>query len=239
VEAEAVIATPALRSRGSGKWCASRLRQVLELERMIHPDTELRPAGEAIGLGVFATRPIPRGTIVWVLDELDQRFQPERMRALPAVYTQLLDRYGYLNARGEWVLCWDLARWVNHACDANVLSSGWEVDIAIRDIAAGEEITNDYGCLNLDRSFRCHCGQPGCRRRIDPGDFERLADRWDASVRDAFPLVTQVHQPLWRFVSRPRLVSAAARNPERLPSIRVHRFGLPEAEPRTRERQSA
>jgi hypothetical protein len=206
---------------------------------MIHPDTELRPAGDEIGLGVFATRPIPRGTIVWVLDELDQRLPPERVRAMPPGYAALLDRYGYPNARGEWVLCWDLARWVNHSCDSNVLSTGWEVDVAVRDIAEGEELTNDYGCLNLDRGFRCWCRRPGCRRRIDPGDFERLADSWDARVREAFPLVTQVRQPLWPFVPQRRLVSAAARNPARLPSIRAHRLEAPEALPRSRARRSA
>jgi len=199
---------------------------------MIHPDTELRPAAEAIGLGVFATRPIPRGTIVWVLDELDQRFLPQRVRALPSGYARLLDRYAYQNARGEYVLCWDLARWVNHSCDANVLSTGWEIDVAVRDIAAGEEITNDYGCLNLERSFRCACGHASCRGRIDPEDFDRLADRWDAQVREAFRSVTSVAQPLWHFVPERRSVSAAARNPARLPSIRLHH--LPELAPATR-----
>jgi hypothetical protein len=192
---------------------------------MMHPDTELRAAGEAIGLGVFATRPIPRGTIVWVLDELDQRFLPQRVRALPPGYEKLLERYGYLNARGERVLCWDLARWVNHACTANALSCGWEFDVAVRDIAAGEEITNDYGCLNLERSFRCECREPGCRGRIGPEDFERLADHWDAQVRDAFHFVKRVTQPLWRFVPQPRAVSAAARDPLRVPSIRLHHLG--------------
>jgi hypothetical protein len=210
-----------------------------ELERMIHPDTELRTAGDQIGLGVFATRPIPRGTIVWALDELDQRFSPERVRTLPRSYERLLDRDAYLNARGDWVLCWDLARWVNHACDANVLSCGWEFDIAIRDIAAGEEMTNDYGCLNLDRSFNCHCQRPACRRRIDPGDFERLSDVWDAQVRDAFPLVTAFAQPLWRYVPRPRLVAAATRNLDRLPSIRCHRVGAAELPRRPRARRTA
>lgn len=207
---------------------------------MIHPDTELRPACEAIGLGVFATRAIPRGTIVWVLDELDQRFIPQRVRALPSGYHELLERYAYLNARGERVLCWDLARWVNHSCDANVLSSGWEVDVAVRDIAAGEEITNDYGCLNLERSFRCECGRPDCRGRIDPADFELLADHWDARVREAFRFVSRVPQPLWTYVPNTRTVSAAARRPERLPSIRLHRFDAnPVTAARSRERRTA
>jgi hypothetical protein len=116
---------------------------------------------------------------------------------------------------------------VNHSCAANALSCGWEFDVAIRDIAAGEEITNDYGCLNLERSFGCECREPGCRRRIGPEDFERLADHWDGLVRDAFGLVKRVAQPLWRFVPQPRTVSAAARNPARVPSIRLHHLAEP------------
>jgi len=88
---------------------------------MIHPDTELRFAGEGIGLGVFATRRIPRGTIVWVLDELDQRFTLSAVRRHTLAYRRLLDRYGFLNGRGERVLCWDIARYVNHACEPLVL----------------------------------------------------------------------------------------------------------------------
>ncbi|MHC5084588.1 MAG: SET domain-containing protein, partial [Planctomycetota bacterium] len=33
---------------------------------MIHPDTELRKVNETIGYGVFATRHIPKGTILYV-----------------------------------------------------------------------------------------------------------------------------------------------------------------------------
>jgi hypothetical protein len=191
---------------------------------MIHPDSELRPINDAIGLGVVATQPIPRGTVVWAIDELDQRVSPERVKELGTRYAKLLDRFAYLGAGGERVLCWDLARWVNHSCAPNVLSCGWDFDIAVRDIAAGEEITNDYGALNLERSFTCRCGLPGCRRTIRPSDFERLADGWDATVRDAFDDVARVPQPLWKWVAPRRAISAALRDPSRVPSIHRHRW---------------
>lgn len=44
---------------------------------MIHPDTELRFVTPDIGNGVFATRFIPKGTLTWVRDRLDQTFTPE------------------------------------------------------------------------------------------------------------------------------------------------------------------
>jgi hypothetical protein len=191
---------------------------------MIHPDTELRLASEQIGFGVFATRPIPKGTIVWVLDDLDHRLNPGAVRRLGRRYEALLDRYSWLNAAGERVLCWDLARWVNHSCDANLLSSGWDFDITVRDVQAGEEITNDYGALNLEQSFACHCAAPECRGTIHPADFERLAASWDQRVREALAEVTRVPQALWTFVPNKRRVSAASRRPEEAPSVMRHRY---------------
>lgn len=194
---------------------------------MIHPATELRHVRHEIGSGVFATAQIPRGTIVWVLDRLDHQLSAAQVTSLGPRYWELLDRYSYLNARGMRVLCWDLARYVNHSCDANVLSTGWEFDIAVRDIEAGEEITNDYGCLNLDESFVCEGAETACRGTISPDDFDRLADLWDQAVRDAFPDVARVDQPLWQWLPRQREVRAAMFDLSRLPSIRRHH--LPDA----------
>ena len=59
---------------------------------MVHPHTELRFVNPLIGWGVFATRLIPQGTIVWALDALDQRFTPEQAAALPAYARRLLHK---------------------------------------------------------------------------------------------------------------------------------------------------
>jgi uncharacterized protein len=191
---------------------------------MIHPNTELRHVNDAIGVGVFATRDIARGTILWVLDELDQKLSVERVRELGPRYEALLDRYAYQGPDGERILCWDLARFVNHSCEANAVSTGWDFDIAIRNVSAGEEITNDYGALNLERSFVCHCTAQSCRRVVRPDDFERLADFWDGRVAAAYPDLLSVVQPLWKWVPGKRRVTAAARDPRRVPSIRKHRL---------------
>ena len=47
---------------------------------MIHPHTELRFINEQMGFGVFATQFIPKGTIIWALDELDQILEAELSR---------------------------------------------------------------------------------------------------------------------------------------------------------------
>jgi uncharacterized membrane protein len=182
---------------------------------MMHPDTESRDAGREVGLGVFATRRIPRGAIVWVQDELDQSLPLDRVRSLSRGYRRILDRYGFLDALGNRILCWDLGRFVNHACEPNVLPTPWRLEIAVRTIHAGEQITNDYATLNLERAFHCRCDAVGCRGRIRPGDFERLVDEWDDRIRAALADASQVQQPLlpWLDRARRRTLLQAIRSP--------------------------
>ena len=189
---------------------------------MIHPSTELRFISQAIGSGVFATELIPRGTITWTKCAFDQVLAPTAVAALGPPYRAILDRYAYRDARGDYVLCWDLGRYMNHSCQAAVISPGFDVDVAVRDILPGEELTCDYGMLNLDESMVCHCGAPGCRKRVGPDDHERCLPGWDELVRAAFGDVPRVAQPLWDFLRQPAEILAAARGERPVPSCRVH-----------------
>jgi uncharacterized protein len=81
---------------------------------MIHPDTEVLFLNDEIGYGVFATRLIPRGTITWVRDDLDQTFSPIDIAQMQGIYREIMDKYTFVDARGDSVLCWDIARYVNH-----------------------------------------------------------------------------------------------------------------------------
>src|SRR3954454_6311543 len=100
---------------------------------MIHPASELRFISPEIGHGVFAREFIPRGTITWVLDELDQILSPGRVERLAECQRELVDRYAYVDAGGNHVLCWDLGRYMNHACDPATRGVGPWFDIAVRD----------------------------------------------------------------------------------------------------------
>src|SRR5688572_7224862 len=120
---------------------------------MIHPDTELRVINDVVGYGVVATKFIPKGTITWALDKLDRIFTPNQFKDLDAVYQQVLEKYTYRNQDGNYVLCWDNARFVNHSFNSNCLTTAYEFEIAIRDIHPGEELTDDYGYLNIDEPF--------------------------------------------------------------------------------------
>lgn len=189
---------------------------------MLHPHTELRYIGPEVGYGVFATRRIPRGTITWVQDRLDQVINPNDPNF--ADYPPGLERYSFRNNQGNYVLCWDLARFVNHNCQPNCLSPGMDFEIAVRDIEVDEEVTNDYGSLNLEFEMDCHCGALNCRRKTRPEDFENHSHGWDQLLREAFPGVAQVEQPLWRWLSEPDFVRACLRDANLVPSIRRHYF---------------
>jgi hypothetical protein len=169
-------------------------------ETMIHPDTELRFINPTMGYGVVATRLIPAGTITWTRDALDQTIPEHRVRDLRRELQANIEKYAYQDRHGSWVLCWDLARYVNHSCEANCLSPGWDFEIAVRDIEVGEELTDDYGCLNLHEPFACSCGAPSCRETILPDDPVRLAQAWDVRLAPVFRRLLEVEQPLWPLV---------------------------------------
>uniref|UniRef100_A0AC35FY65 Histone-lysine N-methyltransferase n=1 Tax=Panagrolaimus sp. PS1159 TaxID=55785 RepID=A0AC35FY65_9BILA len=68
------------------------------------------------------------------------------------------------------------ARYINHACRANVYSKEYDVDgqkkiffHAKRNIQAGEELTIDYNFEYdpLQQRIPCKCGLPGCRKYLD------------------------------------------------------------------------
>jgi len=170
---------------------------------MIHPDTELRFISEQIGYGIVALKPIPQGTITWTLDKLDRTFTPQEVSAMDDLYQKVLDKYTYRNSQGNYILCWDNARFVNHSSNANCLTTAYEFEIAIRDIAAGEELTDDYGYLNLEEPFHV-IPEPGSNRTvIYPDDLLRFYPEWDEKLLKAFPSILQADQPLLQLLDKP------------------------------------
>jgi hypothetical protein len=163
---------------------------------MIHPDTELRYIDPIIGVGVFATQLIPKGTIVWALDDLDQVLDPARVEQLDELRHALVVKYAYRDPSGRFVLCWDDGRFVNHSFHASCLGTAWDLEIAVRDILPGQELTDDYGTLNLDEPFDCRPEPDTDRTQALPDDLLRYAEQWDGQVLDAFRHYDSVAQPL-------------------------------------------
>jgi hypothetical protein len=199
---------------------------------LIHPNVELRFVSPEVGYGVFATALIQAGTVTWVRCAFDRTMAPEQVAALDEPYASIVRRYAYMDGRGDSVLCWDHARFMNHSCAPTCLSPGFDFDVAVRDIRAGEELTCDYAMLNIDEPFTCACGAPGCRGTIEPDDGLRLADLWDEALERAVHLLPKRTQPLWSLVREPERVTAAAEGRIAVPSSRLHLRAVPEAPPR-------
>ncbi len=167
---------------------------------MIHPHTELRHISDTVGNGLFATSFIPRGTLVYVKDELELVFAADDERVKHPIYGPIIERYSYRDPQGQLIMSWDLARFENHSCEPNTLSTGYGFEIAIRDIQAGEQVTDDYGMFNMEYSMACECGSDKCRQRISGGDLDKLHPLWDSQVKAAMACIDQVPQPLMMLV---------------------------------------
>lgn len=167
---------------------------------MIHPATELKFINPAIGYGVVAREFIPKGTITWALDQLDREFTPEEVAALDPLYQEIIDIYTYRNNKGNFVLCWDNGRYVNHSFNSNCLTTAYDFEIAIRDIQPGEQLTDDYGYLNITAPFKAV--DEGTRRKVVyPNDLPKYYRVWDNKLKKAFKYIPDVNQPLRSLIS--------------------------------------
>ncbi|HUR57386.1 MAG TPA: SET domain-containing protein-lysine N-methyltransferase [Opitutaceae bacterium] len=136
------------------------------------------------GRGVFARRAIPDGTriIEYTGERITkaearrreaQRLERHRRSGDGSVYVFVLNRRHDLDGR----LGRSLARFINHSCAPNCRSEvtrGRVWIVARRDIAAGEELTYDYGFpLGEWRLHPCRCGAARCA-----GFIVGQANRW-------------------------------------------------------------
>lgn len=118
-------------------------------------------------VGLFAARAIPRGGIIApIRGRRYHRDDPIHRSERGANLLQT----GYRT----YVLPEAPAVYANHSCLPNAGVVDSRRLVALRDIAAGEEIRWDYS-TSMDEDFwtmRCRCGAPGCRGIV--GDFRRL-----------------------------------------------------------------
>lgn len=116
--------------------------------------------------GCYTTAPIAKGTHVVEYtgplinkDEADIRYENKPITYLFAIGdgTRVIDGHG-------------MAMFINHSCDANCETE--EIDgrvwiVAIRDIAAGEELSYDYCLYDGDEEEApCNCGATNCRKSM-------------------------------------------------------------------------
>ena len=107
------------------------------------------------GIGVFATDLIPKGTLVWKLDE---RFyvmlNQSELEGLPPLMREHFQIYSWPHMTRKGVLVCDIdnGRFMNHSDDANTVFKDPVDAWAIRDIQVGEEITCNYS--EFDDGFK-------------------------------------------------------------------------------------
>lgn len=127
------------------------------------------------GLGVFATKRIPKGAriIEYVGErvshqEADRRYE-EKEANDSHTFLFIVDSKTVIDAGTDG----NDARFFNHSCNPNCESTVAKKRVyieALRDIAAGDELTYDYQIHredddpdNIDEVFACRCGFPQCR----------------------------------------------------------------------------
>ena len=67
----------------------------------------------------------------------------------------------------------NMSVFINHSCDPNVGFRGQVVYVAMRDIAAGEELCHDYAMERSDDyALDCHCGSRLCRGKVTGNDWK-------------------------------------------------------------------
>src|ERR1044071_9618940 len=99
------------------------------------------------GLGVFAGEYIRKGTKVWrFVEGFDRVWSPRDFAKLPKQAQTYVLRYGY-RVDGEILLTCDHDHHMNHSPDSYTYWRNGDIE-ARRDIAKGDEITNDYRLLD-------------------------------------------------------------------------------------------
>jgi len=188
---------------------------------MIIPYTKVVYINDVKGYGVVATRIIRQGTATWVFDDLDREIPFDLLVLMSEPCREAILTYSYRNNKGHLIFCWDNERYINHSFNPNCCLTPYGFEIAIRDIAPGEELTNDYGSLNIIAPFPVEA-EGGDRSTVHPDDLVRYSGAWDKKLKEAFGRFLEVEQPLRPVMAREtwKLAEAVARGETAMASIR-------------------
>jgi uncharacterized protein len=136
--------------------------------------------------GCYTTRTVKRGNLVceydgprFTKDEADERYKDRSITYLFSCGDQ-----------GEVIDGFGIAMFINHSCDPNCESEdvGGRVFVkAIRDIAAGEELTYEYNLYDSDDAEGdCYCGAKQCRGTMfSEAEVKRRAKKALAAAKKA------------------------------------------------------
>jgi uncharacterized protein len=140
----------------------------------ISPKAVKGARSEIAGRGLIATENIRQGDVVAVkgghivnnamLRSLSEHLQNSEVQLTEDLHLVALDDSEY-----ESVMLF-----INHSCEPNVGFGGNVVLVAMRDIAANEELTTDYALFeDGEGTMECKCGASLCRRLVTGRDWQR------------------------------------------------------------------
>lgn len=123
---------------------------------MMRVRARLQPS-QIDGIGIFALEKIPAGTVVWEHDPILDPVLPLSVRdnAHP-VLREWLFRYAWVQ-NGMLYIAGDEMRYMNHQPTpyANCFAAaGADNSVALRDIEAGEELTEDYQIFDEESKLK-------------------------------------------------------------------------------------
>jgi uncharacterized protein len=113
------------------------------------------------GRGLFAMRDFKRGDMVLGWNEENRYVSELNIRTLPEDLKKYVSLY-----QGKYLLIAEPERFMNHSCDPNTQTDEKGIDIALRDISAGEEITGDYNKFPALVGFVCSCNAVNCKKTV-------------------------------------------------------------------------
>ena len=136
------------------------------------PKTEVK-ASPIEGKGLFAKEAIAAGEIVAVKG--GRIFTRKQWAALEGELgpAQIEISDDFVIAPGTREECLGSMLYTNHSCEPNIAIQGQIVLVAMRDIAAGEEVCFDYAMSESHPLFEfgCNCGSALCRGRTSAEDW--------------------------------------------------------------------
>ncbi len=152
---------------------------------MLHAAIEVREKGTIHRNGLFATRLIRKGELVWELDE--PTYSWKEIEGWDEERRKDFDWYGFQCGVDRYSSPEGISRETNHSCDPNTWWAGSDSIIARRDIQADEEVTYDYSTCDIDLLFemKCHCDSPRCRGKITNRDY--LNSEWQKQYGSNLP----------------------------------------------------
>lgn len=126
------------------------------------------------GRGLFAVAPIAKAEIVcvkggYLFNRQTLAAMPDWFRAAEIQIAEDLFIGPLHEVEREGCMIFS-----NHSCEPNIGVQGQIVFVALRDIAADEELTHDWATTDDDDyTLECQCGAPTCRKTITGQDWRK------------------------------------------------------------------